>query len=176
MRVLAVGLTAIALLAGCSSMSIQTDHSLEADFSQFQTFRYEESSQSLATAEPLSDQRIVAAIRREMIASGLQEAEADANVVVTYYATIDQQLQFQTVYTGVGGWGHRGRMGMSMSTASTRATTFEQGTMVIDIWQPADDLLVWRGTVSDSLSGNTDRNREMVDRGITRAFEDFPPS
>ena len=30
--------------------------------------------------------------------------------------------------------------------------------------------------VADTLSSNPDRNNEMINRGIVRVFEDFPPS
>ena len=164
------------LLAGCSSMSIQTDYSEDVDFSAFKTFKYEQSDQSLASLAPLADQRIVAAIRRGMTGSGLTEVESGPDLYVTYYGSTSQQLQFQTTYVGVGGWGRwgrRGRVGMAGST--TRATTYEQGTLVIDIWQAKENRLVWRGVVSDTLSGNPDRNTDRINRGVARAFESFPP-
>jgi len=170
------GLIAVGLLAGCSSMSVQTDFSPAADFSSFETFRYAQSDRSVADAAPLSDQRIVAAIRREMAAAGLKEVESGADLVVTYYASISEQLQFHTMYTGVGGWGGRGRMGMGMSGSTTRATTFEEGTLVIDVWQAEEDQLVWRGTIMDTLRDNPERNAEMINRGIARAFESLPPN
>ena len=110
-----------------------------------------------------------------MAASGLREVTSDADVVVTYYASIEEQLQFDTMYTGVGGWGGR-RMGVGMSTASTRTTTYQEGTLVVDIWQAGEDKLVWRGIISDTLRDNPERNAEMINRGIARAFEDFPPN
>ena len=164
----------LVVAAGCASMSVQTDYSPEADFGAFETFQYRESSQR-AEISPLVDQRIVAAIRNEMTAAGLSETDDAPDLYVTYYASIDEQLQFQTVYTGVGGWGRRGRVSMGMSGATTRATTFEEGSLVIDIWQADGEQLVWRGVIQDSLSSNVERNREMVNRGIARAFEAFPP-
>lgn len=175
MQRLLFALIAVGLLAGCSSMSVTTDASPMADFSAFETFRYEESDRSVASTAPLADQRIVAAIQREMAASGLREVTSDADVVVTYYASIEEQLQFDTMYTGVGGWGGR-RMGVGMSTASTRTTTYQEGTLVVDIWQAGEDKLVWRGIISDTLRDNPERNAEMINRGIARAFEDFPPN
>ena len=62
------------------------------------------------------------------------------------------------------------------SPASTRATTLTQGTLMIDVWDAAENQLVWRGTVSDSVSGNAQRDADKIDRGIERAFRNFPPS
>ena len=51
---------ALMTLTACSSMSVQTDYAVEADFSQFETFRYQASDRSVATVAPLADERIVA--------------------------------------------------------------------------------------------------------------------
>ena len=175
MKPLTCGLIVLALVAGCSSMKVQTDFAPEVDFSTFETFLYVESETSLATAHPLVHQRIVAAIKREMTASGLTEVEENPDIDVTYYAAVDQQVQFQTTYMG-GGWSRRGwTRSFSAGTSVTRPVTFEQGTIVIDIWDVGENQMVWRGIVSDTLSSNPERNTDMINRGIARAFEDFPP-
>ena len=177
MKRLVIALTAVALLGACSSMGIQTDFSEEVDFGEFKTFAYEDSGSSLASSDPLADGRIVAGIRREMVAAGLTETTSDPDVAVTYFGSVDQQVQFQTTHATVGGWGrwgHHGRVGVSSS--STRRTTFEEGTLVIDIWRIEGDQLVWRSVITDTLTSNSERNREMVNRGISRAFEGFPPN
>jgi hypothetical protein len=169
-------LIALALLGACSSLGVQTDFSQEAYFSEFKTFRYEESQNSVASSSPLSDERIVAAIRREMVAAGLTETDSNPDIAVTYAASVDQQVQFNTTYAATGGWGRWGRGGMGVSSSSTRATTFDEGTLVIDIFRIEGNQLVWRSVITDTLSSNTERNREMVNRGVARAFEAFPPS
>lgn len=177
MKRLTYGLIVLAMVSGCSSMSVHADFAQGTDFSGLETFQYRESDSTVAGADPLADQRIVAAIKREMTASGLNEVAADPDVVVSYYGSTEEQLQFNTTYTGVSSWGRRGRrMGMSVGGSTTRATTFEEGTLVIDIWEVEGDQLIWRGVVSDTLSGNPDRNTEKINRGISRVFEDFPPS
>ena len=174
MKRLAIGLIALSLGA-CSSMGVQTDFSQEANFGEFKTFRYEQSNSSLASVSPLVDERIVAAIRREMVVAGLTETSSKADVAVTYAASVDQQVQFQTTHAATGGWGRWGRGSVGVSSSSTRATTFDEGTLVIDICQVEEDQLVWRSVITDTLSSNADRNREMLNRGIARAFEAFPP-
>jgi len=177
MKRLTCGLIVLALVAGCSSMSVQTDFSQDVDFSGFQTFKYQDSDKSLAASAPLAHQRIVAAIRQEMNASGLTEVDEKPDVSVTYYGSTNEQLQFQTTYMATG-FSRRGwrRPGVSVGTSSTRAVTYEQGTLVIDIWATEADQLVWRGVVSDTLSGNPDRNTNKISQGVARAFENFPPN
>ena len=177
MKRLAFGMTMLALLVGCSTMQIQTDFSRDTDFSTFETFLYKESDESLAGVSPLAHERIVAAIRQELTNSGLSEVETDPDLLVAYYGSTAEQLQFQTSYAGAGGWGRWGRMGgMGMGTSTTRATTYEQGTLVIDVWEARENRLVWRGVVTDTLSSNPDRNTKMIQQGVSRVFENYPPS
>ncbi len=177
MKRLACGLFGLAILVGCSSMSVQTDFSEDIDFSAFETFKYEESDKSLAASSPLAHQRVVAAIRQGMTGVGLTEVESNPDLLVAYYGATNEQLQFQTTYMGVGGrgrWGRRGSVGIA--TSSTRAVSYEQGTLVIDVWETEENQLVWRGVVTDTLSGNPDRNTDKINRGVARAFENFPPN
>jgi uncharacterized protein YceK len=173
-------LAALGMLAGCSSVRVNTDHAEDADFSQFRTFQYQEGSNTVAVTDPLAHQRIVAALRRNMTAAGLTEVESDPDVRVTYHGSTERQIEFRTTYTGGsnwgrGSWGSR-NVGVGMSTSTTRPTTVTQGTLVIDIWEVAGNRLVWRGVVSRSVSSNPSRNTAEINRGIDAAFRRFPPS
>ena len=172
-----LGVIALGLLIGCSSTSVHTDYSVDADFSKFRTFEYRDSANTVERTAPLAHQRIVAAIREGMTSSGLTEVESNPDVFVTYYGSTDQQLQFSTMYTGVSHWGRSSRhMGMGMASSSTRTTTVTQGTLMIDVWDAADNAMVWRGVAGSSLSQNPDRNTDTINRAIERAFNDFPPN
>ena len=52
MKPMTCGLIVLALLAGCSSMSVQTDFAQGVDFSGFETFKYVESDKTLAASAP----------------------------------------------------------------------------------------------------------------------------
>ena len=171
------GLAILILLAGCSSMSVFTDYGEGVDFSEFQTFQYRASDTNLADSTPLVHQRIVAAIEREMTASGLTRVDGDPDVFVSYYGSTTEQLQFRTTYTGVSTWGRRRRWGsVGMAGSTTRASTFEEGSLIIDVWEADENQLVWRGEITHTLSDNPDRNTEKINNGISKAFRDFPPS
>ncbi len=65
---------------------------------------------------------------------------------------------------------------MGVATSSTRAVSYEQGTLVIDVWEADENQLVWRGVVTDTLGNNPDQNTDKINRGVARAFENFPPN
>jgi hypothetical protein len=35
--------------------------------------------------------------------------------------------------------------------------------------------LLWRGTSSDTLSDNPEKNTKKMDKGVEKMFKDFPP-
>ena len=167
----------LVILAGCSSMDVFKDYGEGVDFSEFQTFQYRASDTNLADSAPLVHQRIVAAIEREMTASGLTRVDGDPDVFVSYYGSTTEQLQFRTTYTGVSTWGRRRRWGsVGIAGSTTRASTFEEGSLIIDVWEADKNQLVWRGEITHTLSDNPDRNTDAINNGISRAFQDFPPS
>jgi hypothetical protein len=177
MKQILLGAISLALLVGCSSVRVNTDYAAGTDFSAYQTFRYQDSDDSVADSDPLAHQRIVEAIRRGMFGAGLAEVEADADVFVTYRASTDQQLRFDTTYSGVSSWGRRGRhMGVGMTTSTTRATTVTEGTLVIDVWDATRNSMVWRAVATSSISENPSRNTKTINQAVEKAFGDFPPN
>lgn len=174
MRRAFIGVVILGLLSGCSSLQVSTDYSAAVDFSQIKTYQYHDSGQTAERKNQLVHDRIVAALHREAQASGLEEVESGADVLLGYYVGVDEQLVLNTTHMGYG-WGPRwGTMGMGSSM--TTASTHTQGTLVIDMWDDDEDQLVWRGIVTDTVRANPDKNAERVNRGIATAFADFPPA
>ena len=166
------GLIILGLLAGCSTMKVVTDYSESVDFSRFKTFQYKETDMTIADTNPLAHRRIVSAIRQEMIASGLTEVDSDPDVYVTYYGKVNERI---ILHSSTMGYRH-GSHWRGGGHPTTIATTYVRGTLVIDIWEAEQKELVWRGVVSDAVSGNPDRNTARINRGISSVFERFPPA
>lgn len=175
MRRLIIGMLALGLVAGCSTTSVVTDYADDVDFSQFRTFQYKDSGTTMADTNQLAHRRIVNAIRREMTASGLTEVESNPDVYVSYYGRVDEQVVEMTTFTGYNTQGIRWHRHPDDPQWVTTTTTHRTGTLLIDIWEAAQKQLVWRGTVSDAVSKDPERNNARIDGGIAEAFESFPP-
>ena len=177
MKRVITGLMLVVLLAGCSSMRVSTDFSEAADFMQFKTFQYKETDFTVATANPLVHARIVEAIRHGIVESGLSEVESDPDVYVSYYGSMSQEIRLNTTSTGYS-WGssrHWHGHGMGLSTATTTSHTITTGHLLIDIWDAQENILVWRGQVSDTLSGSPGQDADRINRGIASVLSEFPP-
>ncbi len=69
------------------------------------------------------------------------------------------------------GWGGYGRYGYGgyggyyggMGTTTTRATTYTDGTLILDAYEPGDKQLVWRGTGTVTLKEKPEKINKQID-------------
>jgi len=92
--------------------------------------------------------------------------------------THDQQT-LNTFYDGFGGgWGWRrfggGGFG-GLGDATTTTDTYQMGTVVVDLFDTKTKQLLSRGITSDTLSNNSSKNIENLNKGVEKMFRKFPP-
>ena len=167
----AVGvLMVVALVAGCASMKVTVEHSRGVDFSQFKTFRYQDSNMSLVDTDSAAHRRTVDAIRRELTANGFTETGLQPDLFVTYYAEIAEDA---TVDPATVGYNANSRWYLVGDTTSFMSV--DRGTTVVDLWNASANELIWRGRADKMLSRNPDANLAKIDEGIAEMFRSFPP-
>src|SRR5207244_13471703 len=66
-------------------------------------------------------------------------------------------------------WG--GGMGMSTTTVDN----YKVGTLIIELFDGTSKNLIWRGSASNTLSNNADKNIKSLDKNVQKMFEQFPP-
>ncbi len=175
-KVLLLLLVPFLFVLGCD-LATSTDYDREADFSQIST--YDWTGERHPEINDLVHNRIVAALSSQLEAKGLSKVDSDPDVFVTYYGDHDERTVIDTMSTGYGygpGWGYGG-MGMAgMGSSTTTVRTFKEGTLVIDIFWAEDKQLIWRGTVTGTVSDDPKKNEKNINKGIVKLFEKYPPS
>jgi hypothetical protein len=63
-----------------------------------------------------------------------------------------------------------------MGMTTTTADVTEVGTLVVDIFESPTKQLLWRGNVSDDLTGNPEKNSAKLSKDVASMFKHFPPS
>jgi hypothetical protein len=81
------------------------------------------------------------------------------------------QQTLNTFYDGFGGGWRWGGFG----DATTTTETYKVGTLVVDLFDAKAKKLIWRGSSSDTLSSNADKNTKNLDKGVLKMFAHFPP-
>jgi hypothetical protein len=168
------GLMAMALLSGLASgQQVKTDYDRAANFTQYKTYSW----QHVKTRDPLDVDRIKGAVNAALAAKGWTHVDSGGDAsIVAVEMTRDQQT-LNTFYDGLGGgWGWRRFGGGGFGEATTTTETYKVGTVVVDLFDTKSKQLIWRGSASDTLSNNSDKNIKNLDKSIEKMFQHFPPN
>ena len=118
--------------------------------------------------------RIKSAVNAALAAKGWTEVPSGGDAALMAVETTQDHQTLDTFYDGFGGgWRWRGFGGFGETT--TTVETYKVGTLVVDIFDANSKKLVWRGSASDTLSSNSEKNIKELDKGVTKMFNHFPP-
>src|SRR3984893_3512054 len=165
----ALGLT-LALASVSFAQHVKTDYDHNANFGQYKTYSWEK----VQTKDPLLVDRIKDAVNRALTAKGWTQVDSGGDVCVMAIEITQQQQTLNTFYDGFGGgrrWGGFGGFG----DATTTTETYKVGSLVVDLFDAKSKNLLWRGSSSDTLSNNADKNTKNLDKGVQKMFAHFPP-
>jgi hypothetical protein len=172
-----LGLVAIMVLfaSAASAQQVKTDYDRSANFGQYKTYSWEK----VKTKNGLDVDRIKSAVDAALTAKGWTRVDTGGDIsVIAMEITHDQQT-LNTFYDGFGGgWGWRrfggGGFG-GLGEATTTTDTYTVGTLVLDLFDTKTKQLIWRGSSSDTLSNNSNKNIKNLDKGVEKMFKKFPP-
>ncbi len=179
MRQITLLLIVILTLVAAPAMAqkVFIDYAHDFDFDTVKTFSYHDTPDT-NVGTTLDDQRIREAILSSLRDGGLEQVDSGGDIVVTYHVTTEEQTQFNTTTYGYGGWGPGwggyGRWGygyggtMGMGGATTTTSTFTEGTLVIDAYEPGEKELVWRGVGTVTVKENPQKRAKQIDKIIAK--------
>jgi len=163
----AVSLAALLLTAVTAWAGINTDYDHNVNFAQYKTYSWGK----IQTANGLWDELVKSAVVSQLAAKGWTEVPSGGDVVIAARDAIHNQQELNTFYDGFGGrrWG--GGMGMSTTTVDN----YKVGTLLVELFDGHSKNLIWRGSASNTLSSNADKNIKSLDKNVQKMFEHFPP-
>jgi hypothetical protein len=172
--VVATWIAGIFLVAGCSSVQVTQDYDPATDFAKLRTYGWLDGSTQRGDVDQLTAERIVRAVDAELAARGFAKAEAKPDFLIHYLASVAQRIESRPTTVSAGyGWRH-GYAGV----ASNEIDTYDEGTLVLDVIDPATKNLLWRGTAKAAVQANrTPDEREARIREVVRQIlAQFPPT
>src|SRR5579864_3671036 len=156
------------LFAGRSSaQDVKTDYDRNSNFAQYKTYSWEQ----IKTQDPLMVDRIKSAVNSALAAKGFMEVPSGGDLSVMAMETTKNQQSLDTFYNGFGGGWRWGGFG----DATTTTENYKVGTLVVDLFDAKSKNLIWRGSSSDTLSNNSEKNTKNLDKGVQKMFAHFPP-
>ena len=151
---------------------VKTDYDRSANFSQYKTYSWEK----VKTHDQLLVNRIKDAVNAQLAAKGWTQVPSGGTVSIFAIETDQNQQTLDTFYNGFGGgWGRRGRGFGGFAESTTTVENYKVGTLVVDLFDTKSKTLIWRGSASDTLSNNSNKNIKNLDKEVHKMFAHFPP-
>jgi uncharacterized protein DUF4136 len=155
-------LTTVALAA-----KVSTDYDHSANFGSYKTYSWTK----VETANSIWDARVKQAVDKELAGKGWTQVPSGGDVSLVAVETTRTKQQLNTLYDGFGG-----RRFGGFGNATTTIENYKVGTLVVDMFDAGSKNLIWRASVSDTLSGDPEKNTKNLDKGVQKMFSHFPPS
>jgi hypothetical protein len=165
-------------------MSTKSDYEKNFDFSQLRTFAFktDRASNDPLSTNTLEAGRIQNALAAQLEANGFSQAPQDPDFIVAFYSRSKQKTQVESSGFGPGfgfgrgfGWGYgvpfreRWRYGFGPDIWTTNYT---QGCVMADVIDAKTNEVVWRGVVTDTISG-IDQSEKQTDQATKDLVKKF---
>ena len=163
---LAVG---VAACAAVLAQDVTVNSMPGVNFAKYHTYKWV-SIEGGAHPNQIVDQEIKQSIDSQLAAKGLTKTDDDkADLYVAYQVAVDQEKQWNAFGMGRGFGG-----GMGQATQST----ISNGTLVLDMYDPASKQLVWQGRATKTLdpSSNQEKNEKNLNKAMAKLLKKFPPA
>jgi hypothetical protein len=175
------GLFILAVVSGQAQMHVDFDK--KVDFTKYKTFKFEPGRviRKLGvrdTSNTFINQYIDEAVTKDLVGKGLHLSNEHPDLVITYLAGAREKQQVQNYmsqgfypYAGFYGYGMGGWWGPQWNNFWVRK--YEEGTMIIDMYDAGKAQLIWRAYAVSSISNFNEK--KFVDKQIHKSFKHFPP-
>lgn len=163
--VVVVAVTSMSALA----QSVYVDYNHSLNFSQYHTYAWGEQPNPNQINSPFLAEEAKTQINAQLQGRGLQMVEASQKPDLIVVASGGMKTQTSYNAWGSGGW----RWGGGMGTITPEQNVI--GTLVVDLYDANAKQLAWRGTAQDTLNeGNSQKNRQIVDKAVNKLFQKYP--
>ena len=167
-----LGLVIVLGLAAAPAMAqkVTIDYSHEYDFDSIKTFQYVDTQESNVKGNNLMADRVVSMIKKELMEGGLQEAESNPDIFVTYHFTTKERTSYSTTSFGYGGgrWGGYYGWGGGSGSSHTTQHNYTDGTLIIDAYDSKEKKMIWRGTGTVTVKAKPEKKIKQVENILTK--------
>lgn len=164
----ALVLLAIPVAAPAQAVKVAYDHS--ADFTQYKTYAW---VKGLPAGNPQIHMLIVDQVDRQLQSKGLHRVDGAADLHVTYYASLDENINTSAVeYMKNADWKRWGEHGQ---VYGPKMVAMPKAGMVLDLIDASANRLVWQGHARDAYTPNVAKGKKRVMKAVEKLFKGFPP-
>ena len=129
-----------ALAGGCAGLEIHSEVAPETELSGYRSYGWLRADNQPAHApETIIDQKVRAALKRELAQKGLVEGPADsADFLIGYHVLQEHVTSVSDWGNGIYGW-------------APEVSTYNQGTLIVDFVDPRTNRVFWRSSANRAV-------------------------
>ena len=149
---LALGLLAVGGCARPYEITVRTDFEPSAEFSAFHTFAFSgmtDRGQKIEASDnsPLR-MRMKEMVHEQLVAKGIRQVgvEDRPDLLVHLLFGVNETREFQ------------------------------EATLVVNLAESSKKKLVWRAVIRENVGDDLEKNFQMFNKGVAKAFKDYPPA
>jgi len=168
-----IALTAVAFLGvtSCSPFQIQSDYAQTANFSTYKTYKLRIDDLKL---NDIDKDRVLNELSKQLQSKGLQSGD-NPDLIVNIKANHKKVTDVQTSYPygGMYGWG--GPWGWGVGMNQTWSSTYNQGSLIIDIIDAQSQKLVWQGIGKGISVDSSKKKQKQIPEIVSEIMANYPP-
>jgi len=172
------------LFMSCSTLKVTSDMDPSVDFIQYKTFEYygwaEESDRIM---NDFDKTRIEKAFGEEFAKRDVNYVESDGDLIVTLFIVIEEKTQKTANTTHMGGYygGYYGYgpgwgwgPGFSQSTTTINEYDYNEGTLVVDVFDAKKKKLIWEGIGQNTISEDPQARERNIPKAVAAIMKRYP--
>jgi hypothetical protein len=173
-------LSILILVWSCGpSLKVTSDYDKGVDFSKYKTFALYKPDSISTHISQLNQNRIINAIKNEMIKKGFHETSSSPDMLVNMVTVFKDKVDVSstTNYYGYGGmyrpyyWGGGGVYG----NTSYNVREYKDGSLIIDVIDASSNKLIWQGVGNKEIDGPIKDPDTKIPQAVASIMTSFPP-
>jgi hypothetical protein len=158
----------------CSSVLVTHDYNKDVNFTGFKTYGWHAIERSIEMND-LVINRVKEAVNRELQFRGFSLVQEKPDLFVAIHISTRQKI-------AVTDWGYATgsswRRGYGSGFGGVSARNYDEGILMIDMVDAADNELVWRGTATDIIDPDMspEERTQEINKAVALIMQEFPPA
>ena len=171
-----IPLLAVAMWA----QDVRYNFAANTNFSKYKTYKWVQ-IKGADSVDQITEGQLKSAVDQVLATKGLTKTEGEtADLFVGYQVSLGKEKQITSYDSGWGygpGWGGWGYGGGGGGFSTSTTSTIVIGQVDLDMYDPKDKVLVWRGSASKTLDTNAkpEKREKNLRKGVAKLLKNYPP-
>src|SRR5262249_56651351 len=114
-------------------------------------------------------------VNAQLTSRGYQLVADGGDLGIAAHLATRTERTLNTFYDGFGGgWRWGGGFGGGFGSATTTESTFQEGTLIVDLFDARTRQAIWRGSGEQDVSTNPRKEAANLEKAAQKMFRKFP--